>query len=186
MLTAATLKSYSVPFNNPETMQCIGALDGNITAGTVVATVHGPGGVPLSRYCTVYDVIEVPPSSDGVFHVKDTDLKPGSAVNAIGCVGNPCVFAETILEYGPTPTAFVAATLKSYDVPSCNPETTQNGVEPDTEELNVLHGVVPLTLYCTLYTVIGVPPSFNGLSHVKDTLFKPDVATKLVGASGSA
>ncbi len=39
--TAATSKSYSVPFNSPETMQCIGAVDGNMTAGTVVATVHG-------------------------------------------------------------------------------------------------------------------------------------------------
>lgn len=58
----------------------------------------------------------------------------------------------------------------------------QDGVEPDTETL--VHEFCPFTLYCTVYDVIGVPPSFVGAFHVRDMLCNPGVVLKLVGASG--
>ena len=45
-------------------------------------------------------------------------------------------------------------------------------------------GVVPCTLYSITYDVIGVPPSFVGALHVRDTLCNPGVVLKLVGAFG--
>ena len=58
----------------------------------------------------------------------------------------------------------------------------QDGLEPDTEI--PVHVFCPCSLYCTVYDVIGVPPSFVGALHVRDTLCSPGVALKLVGASG--
>jgi hypothetical protein len=156
-------------------MQVIGEVDGGMRAGTVVATVHGI--VPLSRYCTIYDVIGLPPSSKGVCHVKDTDLKPGSADNPIGEVGTPNVFAVTMPLYGPGPTAFTALTLKSYNVPGCNPVTTYEGeIERDAGTEMVFHkpGGGPLVRYSTRYDVIGMPPLYDGGSHVRDTICNPD------------
>jgi hypothetical protein len=48
------------------------------------------------------------------------------------------------------------------------------------------HELVPLTLPCTVYDVMGVPPSDVGGFHFKLTLFKPDCAVKPVGAPGAA
>jgi len=47
-----------------------------------------------------------------------------------------------------------------------------------------LIGFVPLTLPCTVYDVMGLPPSDAGGFHDKSTLFNPDCAVKSVGASG--
>ena len=79
-------------------MQFIGPDDGRIGAGTVIAGVHWD--VPLTRYCTVYDKIGLPPSPDGVVHVKDTDRSPGSAVKPMGALGVPYGSAA-MTEYGP-------------------------------------------------------------------------------------
>jgi hypothetical protein len=40
--------------------------------------------------------------------------------------------------------------------------------------IHALIGVVPLSLYCTAYDVMGVPPSDEGGRHAKDMLFTPD------------
>ncbi len=136
----------------------------------------------------MYVVIGLPPSSDGVVHVKDTDLNPGSADNPIGCVGNPCVFADTIAQYGPAPAAFTAATLKSYNVPDCNPVTTYEGEREKDAAIDIggmFHELVPLIRYSIKYDVIGMPPLYNGGSHVRDTLCNPGWATRLIGALGT-
>ena len=76
--------------------------------------------VPLTLCCTVYDVMGLPPSDAGGVHVKDTLVTPDCAVKSVGASGAPYVDAVAIALYGPVPTAFTAATSKSYNVPSYN------------------------------------------------------------------
>jgi len=59
----------------------------------------------------------VPPSFVGAVQYNVTCALPGVPVNDIGASGNESV-DSVIIAYAPTPTAFTAATSKSYNVPS--------------------------------------------------------------------
>ena len=91
--------------------------------GVVVGVNHGLD--PLSLYCTLYDVMGLPPSDAGGVHVKDTLFKPDCAVKPVGTREDESVDAVAIALYGPVPTTFVAATRKSYVVETANPATMQ-------------------------------------------------------------
>jgi len=64
-------------------------------------------------------VIGVPPSFVGAVQYNVTCALPGVPVNDIGASGTASV-DSVILAYAPVPTAFTAATSKSYNVPSNN------------------------------------------------------------------
>ena len=66
-----------------------------------------------------------------------------------------------------------------------NPVTVKYGVFGGMSVIGDSHVLVPLTLYCNVYDVMGVPPSDAGGVHVRDTRFNPDCAVKPVGASGT-
>jgi len=87
--------------------------------GVVVGVSHGLD--PLSLYCTLYDVMGLPPSDAGGVHVKDTLFKPDCAVKPVGTREDDSVDAVAIALYGPVPNVLMAATSKSYNVPSVNP-----------------------------------------------------------------
>ena len=58
-------------------------------------------GVPLILYCTVYDIIEVPPLFNGAFHVRDTLCKPDNAVKLFGASGVVAEIPLKVVENGP-------------------------------------------------------------------------------------
>src|SRR5207302_5697550 len=57
-------------------------------------------------------------------------------------------------------------------------------VEAFTPSLNVSHGVVPFTRYCTTKSVTAEPPSLAPADHVSTTWPLPAVVPGVVGASG--
>ena len=94
-------------------------------------------------------MIGVPPSFVGAVQCNVTCALPGVPVNDIGASGTASV-DSVILAYAPGPTAFTAATLKSYNVPSNNPVTMQcsgTGVSGMSVGTVVAVTHVPLTLH---------------------------------------
>jgi hypothetical protein len=84
------------------------------------------------------------------------------------------LLAEDALD---VPTAFVAVTVKVYEVPTDNPDTVI-GDEPPVP-------VAPPGLAVTVNPVIAEPPLFAGALNVTDTLVPlAAVAVPIVGASG--
>lgn len=124
-----------------------------------------------------------PPSFVGAVHDSVACEFPGMPVNDVGVFGTASVDSVTIA-YAPLPTAFTAATLKSYNVASSNTTglnpVTMQWSDPGVSGMGagvvvaVNHVPVSLTLHCTVYDVMEAPPSDNGGSHVKDTLLTPD------------
>jgi len=82
----------------------------------------------------------------------------------------------------PVPMAFVAATVKVYEVPDVNPETE---MVPEPAVLNV--PVMPPGDDVAVYDVIGTPPSNAGAVYETVAVVVPvAVAVPIVGAFGFA
>jgi hypothetical protein len=74
--------------------------------------IHVPVGGGFVVYCTVYDVMGLPPSDAGGFHVKVTlpTPDPDFALKPVGVPGTLYVVAVANALYGPVPAALTAAT----------------------------------------------------------------------------
>lgn len=115
-LTATTAKECATPLVRPDTVhdRCSGSAE-------------QPGMFPEprpSRTRTSYDVIVEPPSAFGAVHDTTTLWSPAIAVGSWGGRGFVMGVANTAAEAGPTPTPFVAETLKGIDSPGVRPLTT--------------------------------------------------------------
>ncbi len=111
---AVTVKVYGVPLVRPEKAQLV-------VVASVVQT--WPPGWPV----IVYPVIELPPWSAGACQVTLAAPSPGVPTTSVGRSGSR---PEGVTEFegseaGPSPTEFVAMTVKVYGMPLVRPVTTQ-------------------------------------------------------------
>jgi hypothetical protein len=116
VFVAVTVNVYEVPFVNPVTVS--GLADPN--------AISPPGDA-----VTVYVLIARPPSEDGGLKLTVACPFPGAAVTSRGAPGAPVgVTAADGADAGPVPTAFTAATVNVYAVPSVSPEIVIGLVAP--------------------------------------------------------
>lgn len=115
-VVAITVKVYAVPFVKPVTF--IGEL-------TPVA-VKLPG-----LDVTVYKVIALPPLLAGATNATLAEVFPAAATTAVGASGTVTgVTAVEAVEAAELPTAFVATTVKVYDIPFVKPVTVSGEFDP--------------------------------------------------------
>jgi hypothetical protein len=100
---AVTVKVYDVPLVKPDTVSGLDEPDAVNEPGLDVA---------------VYDVIALPPLDEGAVNVTLVLALPAVAVPMVGAPGTVIAVIELdALDAAPVPTAFVALTVKVYDVP---------------------------------------------------------------------
>lgn len=115
-VVAIIVKVYAVPFVKPVTF--IGEL-------TPVA-VKLPG-----LDVTVYKVIALPPLLAGATNATLAEVLPAAATTAVGASGTVTgVTAVEAVEATELPTAFVANTVKVYDIPFIKPVTVSGELDP--------------------------------------------------------
>ncbi len=151
-LMALTLKRYLVPLSRP-VIVCVVAVSLNVI---------GDCGTPSMTGVTSYPVIGEPPLNPAV-HETVASLTPAVASPIVGASGTAIGVTELeIVDIGPVPTAFFAATLNRYVVPLVKPVT----ICVVAVELNVVDPTGPNPTYrVTVYAVIGDPPSEAGAVH---------------------
>ena len=80
---------------------------------------------------TVYIVIELPPLLAGATNATLAEVFPAVATTPVGAPGTVTgITADEAADATELPTAFVATTVKVYDVPFVNPVTFMGEVAP--------------------------------------------------------
>ena len=121
-----------------------------------------------------------PPEASGAFQVMRAAAFPPCALRPVGESGaeRGRMTGGDASDRGPVPTAFVATTLKVYDVAPLRPSTTQENL--------ALEQLWPPGWALTSYVAIGLPPSEAGGSQVIVALplaATPRTESGAVGAS---
>jgi hypothetical protein len=125
----------------------------------------------------VYPVIAEPPSLVGAVNVTVACAFPFVAIPIVGAPGTVVGVTEFEAELaGPGPLAFVAVTVKVYEVLE-SPFTIIGLAEPVP--------VKPPGSEVTVYPVIAEPPSLAGAVNVTVACAFPAVADPIVGAPGT-
>jgi len=133
---------------------------------------------PPGLEVTVYEVIVLPPLEAGGVNTTLACPTPGVALFITGAPGNAAgLTARERAEAGPVPTAFVALTVKVYDVPFVRPVTTIGLVRPVA--------ILDPGLDVTVYEVIGAPPLFAGGVKLTEACAFPATAVTVLGAEGT-
>jgi len=112
---AVTVNEYEVPLVRPVTA--------HVVAPPVLQVA--PPGLAVA----VYPVMALPPLEAGADHASDTWPLLGVAEFRVGAPGTVRGVAESELDGGPPPAAFVAVTVKEYDVPFVRPPIVQPSPE---------------------------------------------------------
>jgi hypothetical protein len=175
---AVTVNVYAVPLVSPVTVvEVAGGLPVTVVVGCAVAPMYG---------VTVYDVSALPPFDTGADHDTVAWPFPGVAVAFDGAPGTLAgVTAFDAADCDPVPIAFVAATLKVYDVPFVSPATVV--VVAGGLPVTVVTGCAVVPMYgVTVYDVIALPPFDAGAVHDTVAWPEPPVAVTFVGAPGAA
>jgi hypothetical protein len=166
MFVAVTVNVYAVPLVRPVTVM-----------GDPAELALMPPGFDVA----VYEVIDEPPSDAGGAKVTVACALPAVAVPMTGAPGTPGGATGVTLfdaaEGGPAPNAFVAVTVKVYEVPFARPVTVSDGPGPVA--------VNPPGFESAVYDVIGEPPFDAGAVNVTVACALPAVAVPMTGAPGT-